>query len=482
MAQKTLSNVVIQLRNDTATNWSSSTYKLAKGELGYDSTNNVIRIGDGTKTWSQLTNAANIGHIIEAPDVYTQAAGGKDRNNGAIKVDGVNIQTFELTVADTSIIGAVLSTAVEATGDHAGYAQLTTGNYTPGYVTVDTNGRMTVQVVAAAEKLYTPRTITFAESAANAGDTDATGTFTFDGSANITTQLTLVDKFDDDTSKEYYAVTVDGKGRVLSAKEDTEVIATDGASAKLGLVKSAYDDTKAANSDDNQGKVAIDAAGNMTVTKVAEAKKLDALHKITVSGDVNTAEVMTGTGTGFDGSADATLDLSLIDQAGVISSYTKKKIASAANDGSNVLTPLTDADYEVDATAVSQEFAKVTVDKKGRVIAGKRFAKANDIQDFATEVQTVIDSQKTATSAGAADANKLVILNANGKLDDTLIPALGIGQVYTSTDPEILTNTTKKAAFIATNNIQAGDVVVVTADTTGITDPAALGVARANDG
>ena len=339
---------------------------------------------------------------------------------------------------------------------------------------------MTVQVVAAAEKFYTPRTITFADSGAN--KTDATMSFSFDGSANVTTQLTLVDKFDDDVSKDYYAVKVDSKGRVLSAKEDTEVIATDGASAKLGLVKSAYDDTKAANSDDNQGKVAIDAAGNMTVTKVAEAKKLDALHKITVTGDINDAEVMTGSSTGFDGSADATLSVVLKDQAGVISSYTKKKASSSANTGANILEPLTDNDYEADATAVSQEFTKVTVNKKGQVIAGKRFANANDIQDFADEVQNVIDSQKTATSAGAADANKIVILNANGKLDDTLIPALGIGQAYESNDPEILTDATKKAAFISTNNIQAGDVVVVTADTTGITDPAALGTAKANDG
>ena len=426
-----------------------------------------------------MTDAANIGHIISAADAYTQANGGKDRNHGAIKIDGVNVQTFELTVADTSVIGAVLSQAVETSGDKKGYAHIG-DNYVPGYVTVAADGKMTVQVVADAEKLYYPRTISFADQGAQ--KTDATMSFIFDGSADITTQVTLVDKFNDDVSKEYYAVTVDSKGRVLSAKEDTEVIATDGASAKLGLVKSAYDDSKAANSDDNQGKVAIDAAGNMTVTKVAEAKKLDALHKITATGDISDAEVMTGSSTGFDGSADATLSVVLKDQAGVISSYTKKKSTSATNTGANILEPLTDADYEADTTAESQEFAKVTVNKKGQVIAGKRFAKANDIQDFADEVQNVIDSQKTATSAGATDANKLVVLNSNGKLDDTLIPALGIGQVYESGDSEILTDAAKKAAFISSNNIQAGDVVVITTTLTGTETEAEKATKQQNDG
>lgn len=482
-ALKTLSNVQILTRNDTLANWNNSTVILGKGEIavaladGSTVKNPIIRVGDGTKTWSQLTNA---GAVITEATAYTAENGGKDRNHGAINVNGANIQTFELTVADTSIIGAVLSTAVDANG----YATIS-GAQQPGYITVQGDGKMHLTLVEYANKLRDARTIAFADEAgADGAKTDATMSLSFDGSQDVTTQITLVDKFSDDTSKDYYSVRVDTKGRVLSAKEDTEVIATNvsgATAAKLGLVKSAYDDSKAANSDDNQGKVAIDTNGNMTVTKVAEAKKLDALHKITVSGDVNQTEVMTGTGVGFDGSADATLNLTLTD-TGVASSYTKKKAASASNDGTDILNPLTDSDYEADSAATQQEFAKVTVDKQGRVVAGKRFAEAKDIQDFNDATQTVIDSQKTATSAGTTDAGKLVILNNAGKLDDTLIPALGIGQVYSTTDPTVLSDTAKKPAFVSSNNIQAGDIVIVTADVSSITDEAARAAAQASDG
>lgn len=466
-AYKQLNNVQILIRNDTLANWNASTVVLGKGEVavaladGSSVPNPVIRVGDGTKTWSQLTNA---GAVITEATPYTQQDGGKDRNHGAINVNGKNLQTFELTVADTSIIGAVLSTAV----NDQGYATIS-DTQLPGYVTVQADGKMHITLVEYANKLRDARTITFEDAAGQDGaKTDATMSFSFDGSQDISTQITLVDKFDDDVTKDYYSFKVDSKGRVLSAKEDTEVIAThvvSGATAKLGLVKSAYDDSKAANSDDNQGKVAIDANGNMTVTKVAEAKKLDALHKITVSGDVNQAEVMTGTGVGFDGSADATLSLSLVD-SGVASSYTKKK-STVTNDGNSVLNPLTDADYEADANAAQQEFAKVTVDKRGIVVSGKRFAQATDIQDFASATQDVIDSQKTVEGGTAAQAGKLVILNSAGKLADSIIPALGIGNVYSSNDPEILTDATKKAAFISGNSIQAGDIVVITAALTG---------------
>lgn len=45
----------IRLRRDTATNWTSSNPTLSLGEPGYDTTNNKLKIGDGTSTWSQLS-------------------------------------------------------------------------------------------------------------------------------------------------------------------------------------------------------------------------------------------------------------------------------------------------------------------------------------------------------------------------------------------------------------------------------------------
>lgn len=45
----------IQMRRDTAANWSSANPILATGEIGFDTTNNEIRIGDGASNWAGLS-------------------------------------------------------------------------------------------------------------------------------------------------------------------------------------------------------------------------------------------------------------------------------------------------------------------------------------------------------------------------------------------------------------------------------------------
>lgn len=44
----------IQLRRDTAANWASADPILANGEPGYDLTNDILKVGDGTTAWSSL--------------------------------------------------------------------------------------------------------------------------------------------------------------------------------------------------------------------------------------------------------------------------------------------------------------------------------------------------------------------------------------------------------------------------------------------
>ena len=50
----------IQIRRDTAANWSSVNPVLSQGELGWDSTGAVLKVGDGTTAWNSLP-AANAG-------------------------------------------------------------------------------------------------------------------------------------------------------------------------------------------------------------------------------------------------------------------------------------------------------------------------------------------------------------------------------------------------------------------------------------
>lgn len=48
-------NNTIQIRKGSATDWSNSNPILASGEPGYDTTNKILKIGDGSSTWNSLS-------------------------------------------------------------------------------------------------------------------------------------------------------------------------------------------------------------------------------------------------------------------------------------------------------------------------------------------------------------------------------------------------------------------------------------------
>lgn len=52
-------SVQIQLRNDTAANWTSQNPTLAIGEVGVENDNNHFKIGDGVTAWNDLAYASN---------------------------------------------------------------------------------------------------------------------------------------------------------------------------------------------------------------------------------------------------------------------------------------------------------------------------------------------------------------------------------------------------------------------------------------
>ena len=60
----------IKLRRDTAANWTENDPVLALGEAGYDTTNNQLRVGDGTTVWSGLETVGG-GNKITAEKTYS---------------------------------------------------------------------------------------------------------------------------------------------------------------------------------------------------------------------------------------------------------------------------------------------------------------------------------------------------------------------------------------------------------------------------
>jgi hypothetical protein len=60
--------IQIQHRRDTATNWSSTNPVLGQGELGYDLTNKIYKIGDGSTAWNSLPQATV---FVTSPNEWT---------------------------------------------------------------------------------------------------------------------------------------------------------------------------------------------------------------------------------------------------------------------------------------------------------------------------------------------------------------------------------------------------------------------------
>lgn len=46
--------VTLKVRQDTAANWASKNSVLSAGEFGYDTTNKVLKLGDGSTAWKAL--------------------------------------------------------------------------------------------------------------------------------------------------------------------------------------------------------------------------------------------------------------------------------------------------------------------------------------------------------------------------------------------------------------------------------------------
>ena len=54
----TTKNMKVQLRRDTASNWTTKNPVLLSGEMGIESDTNKFKFGDGNKTWTQLDYAS----------------------------------------------------------------------------------------------------------------------------------------------------------------------------------------------------------------------------------------------------------------------------------------------------------------------------------------------------------------------------------------------------------------------------------------
>lgn len=89
----------IRFRRDTAANWQTNNPVLDPGEVGYDTTNNKIKIGNGTSNWSTLG--------------YFQAIDGEDISPGDVECSGF----IAFRPEDSAIPGSLGQVRFQRTSD-----------------------------------------------------------------------------------------------------------------------------------------------------------------------------------------------------------------------------------------------------------------------------------------------------------------------------------------------------------------------------
>jgi hypothetical protein len=128
----------IKLRRDTAVNWTTNNPVLALGEAGYDSTNNELRIGDGTSVWSEL---ASIGggvsnDVAIAPEFGPAVTFARPENVATDAVNAVDVIDTGVALGRDNDRGGLLNTLED---DLTGYNN---GSYVgePTYTEWNTDG------------------------------------------------------------------------------------------------------------------------------------------------------------------------------------------------------------------------------------------------------------------------------------------------------------------------------------------------------
>jgi hypothetical protein len=101
----------IKLRRDTAANWTTNDPVLALGEAGYDSTNNELRVGDGTTAWSGLEAVGGgvSNAVAIAPEFGPAVTFARPENTATDAVNAVDVIDAGVALGRNSNQGGLLN-------------------------------------------------------------------------------------------------------------------------------------------------------------------------------------------------------------------------------------------------------------------------------------------------------------------------------------------------------------------------------------
>lgn len=102
---------MIQIRRDTASNWTSANPTLAQGELGAETDTSKIKIGDGTTAWTSLGYLIDTGGYAAYSDTTANFTGTLQNGGSNVVVDsdiGSTVQAYDATIVVDADIGVTV--------------------------------------------------------------------------------------------------------------------------------------------------------------------------------------------------------------------------------------------------------------------------------------------------------------------------------------------------------------------------------------
>lgn len=192
-------------------------------------------------------------------------------------------------------------------------------------------------------------------------------------------------------------------GVMVQASEQNGYIIIDGTEVKVYELPIATTSTLGGVKSQAAGtnNVVVGANGTMSVSEVTTAVQLKNARAFSISGDG------TATSVNFNGTADVVLNLALATTGVTAGTYTKVK-----------------------------------VDTKGRVTEGSTLV-ATDIPTLT--LSKISDAGTAASKNVGASAGNVPILDSNGKLDESILPAIAVTDVFeVSSQAEMLALTAQK--------------------------------------
>ena len=143
---------LIQIRRDTAANWTSANPILAQGELGAETDTSKIKIGDGSTAWSSLAYLIDVGGYLTATStntltnktvrdtVYALSGTAFDATNGAVQTKTLAANTtFTDSLSSGDAIVLMLEGGASYTVTYPTMTWVTSGgNVAPTLTAADT--------------------------------------------------------------------------------------------------------------------------------------------------------------------------------------------------------------------------------------------------------------------------------------------------------------------------------------------------------